>query len=211
MGLLPASVAWWKKKREHWYKLHLLQFFLGWMSCSKIPQLFWPGPHKAPSSSAKTVTQVVTNVISLLSSFCPKVNRWHTHACQWNDLTSFRLFGIRFWPDSVKTFTKIKFNTLVLSAFAKLSHREWGASKFPSVSSDGEQATPSDPIKTARGWALCQKPDLKPGSQTGVLASTNIKTITTHLCAELSLHRHFILSTVVLPDLNYVMEKVCRL
>lgn len=53
-----------KKNREHWYKLHLLQFFLGWMSCSKIPQLFWLVTHKAPFSSAKTVTQDVTNVTS---------------------------------------------------------------------------------------------------------------------------------------------------
>lgn len=160
MGLLPASVAWRKKNREHWYKLHLLQFFLGWMSCSKIPQLFWLLPHKAPFSSAKTVTQDITNVISWLSSFCPKVNQWHTHACRWNDLTSFRLFGIWVWPDAVKTFTKIKFNTLVLSALAKLSHHEWGSLTFPSVSSDSEQATPSDPIKTARGGcALGQKPE----------------------------------------------------
>lgn len=51
----------------------------------------------------------------------------------------------------------------------------------------------------------------RPAGKQAFLDSTHLRTMTTYLGTELSLPRHFILNTVVLTDLNNVMENVCRL
>lgn len=63
-GTSACKCSMMKKKGSTDINCIYCSFSWGGMSCSKIPQLFWLVPHKAPFSSAKTVTQDVTNVIS---------------------------------------------------------------------------------------------------------------------------------------------------